>query len=305
MARASLSLVLLRVAGVAGSVVALVLLTSSAGQAAQTAQAVVPLPSVGNVTVARLVTQAASAKEPNGPRLALSGGGLPAGTLVLGSVTRTSPARFAVTVAVIRASAEASGVQPSGPAGDLTVRLSAGFRLIGRAQIAKDVLYANPTPPFGLVRGGRATELAGRSASNLTSDRIVRDAQLLALDRSVPLADMGLLGLPFVAGQFTRSEQTVRATIVMSWLNPVSAVELRFPAGTTVTRVTGPARTEGEPKGSSALMYASTGSFQEGITYTFAIDLSRAPRTGEFVTLRASPHYFESTLPFTERFALP
>lgn len=283
---------------------ALVLMTSAAGQAAQTAQVVVPAPSAGNVTVARLVVQAASAAVSGGPRLALAGSAVPAGTLVLGSATRTGPARFASTIAVIRSGSEESGAPQTGPARPLTVRFSAGFRLVAPAQIAKDVLYANPTPPFGLLRGGDASVLAGESPSKMTIDRIIRDGQLLALDRSVPLVDMGLLGLPFVAAQFTTTGRNVKATLVVSGLNPVSGIELRFPAGTTVTRVAGPAEMEGEPKGSAARLFASRASFQEGVAYTFSIDLSRAPRKGDVVILRASPHYFESSLPFTERFAL-
>ena len=146
--------------------------------------------------------------------------------------------------------------------------------------------------------------LAGGNPSNLTADRIVADAQLLTLDRSVPLPDMGLLGLPFVAARFTVTGRTVHATAVVSLLNPVSALESGFPSGTAVTRIIGPGQTEGEPKGSAARLYAKTGSFQEGIAYSFSVELSRAPRRGDVVTLRASSHYFESTLPFTERFAL-
>ena len=260
------------------------------------------MPSVGNVTVVRLVVQAASAKDAT-PRLA-AGGGVPRGTLVLVSVSRSDTAHFAATAVVIRPSANASGAPPTAPAGPLTLRLSPGARLAEPARIAREVLYANPAPTFGLVRGGKASVLAGGNPSNLTVDRIVADAQLLTLDRSVPLPDMGLLGLPFVAARFTVTGRTVHATAVVSLLNPVSALELGFPSGTAVTRIIGPGQTEGEPKGSAARLYAKTGSFQEGIAYSFSVELSRAPRRGDVVTLRASSHYFESTLPFTERFAL-
>ena len=49
---------------------------------------------------------------------------------------------------------------------------------------------------------------------------------------------------------------------------------------------------------------ASTAFFQEGVPYTFNVSFSRPLKRGEHLTLRASTHYFESTLPFTERFFL-
>ena len=57
--------------------------------------------------------------------------------------------------------------------------------------------------------------------------------------------------------------------------------------------------------GSAVQLVASGGFFDQGVPYQFDIVLSAAPKRGEFVTLRASTHYFENSLPFTERFALP
>jgi hypothetical protein len=219
-------------------------------------------------------------------------------------VSRADPTRFVGTVVVIRPSAEAAAAGQARSARPLSLRLSTGFSLAEPPRIAKDVLYANSVPPFALIRTGNTSVLAGESPSKLTLDRIVRDAQLLALDRTVPLVDMGVLGLPFVASQFTMSGKTVQTTIVISWLSPVNGIELRFAPGTTVTKITGPPETDSQRIGSAARLIASTGSFSEGQPYVFTIALSRAPRKGEFIMVRASPHYFESSLPFTERFAL-
>lgn len=257
------------------------------------------------MTIARLVIKPVSTGGPSNPRLALaSQRGAPAGTLVVAMMTHTGPATFVATVVVVRPiAAAAPTARPPGSARLVSLRLSAGFSLAEPPRVVKDVLYANSTPPFGIVEKGNTSVLMGESPSKLTIDRIVRDAQLLAHDRSVPLVDMGLLGLPFVACQFTRTGNTIHATFVVSWLSPVSGIELRFPTGTTVTKVSGPPETDGLPMESAAQLIGSTGAFKVGQAYAFTVTLSRAPRKGEFVTLRASAHYFESSLPFTERFA--
>jgi hypothetical protein len=71
-----------------------------------------------------------------------------------------------------------------------------------------------------------------------------------------------------------------------------------------VTRVTASPGTDGLLVNGAAQLIASQGFFQEGVSYSFTLELSRAPRKGEFASVRASTHYFESSLPFTQRFAL-
>jgi hypothetical protein len=188
----------------------------------------------------------------------------------------------------------------------LTLRLPAGFSLAAPPQVARDVLYTNPAPTFGYAPGGTGVLLAGANPPKLPLEQVVRDAQLLALDRSVPLADTGLLGLPFVAVQFARSRTTApQVTFVLSGLTQVNAVEVRFPVGMKVTSVVAPAGVEGMPTGNAVRVVGSGGFFDEGIAYSSKVQLSRAPKPGDFVTVRASTHYFENVLPFTERFALP
>jgi hypothetical protein len=259
------------------------------------------------VTVTRLAIKATASGVSPVPRLALaSRSGIPAGAFVVATVGRDAlPGRFLATVAIVYPSAQPSPADASRPARLVTLRLPAGFSLSRPPQVARDVLYTNPTPSFALAASGTGSLLAGEAPSKLPITRIVRDAQLLALDRSVPLADMGLLGLQYVAAQIPRgSTTTLPVTIGLSRLGQVNAVELRFPAGIKVTKVIGPPDTDGLLLGNAVRLVASRGFYQEGLAYSFTLQLSRAPRKGEFVTLRASEHYFESSLPFTERFAL-
>jgi hypothetical protein len=128
---------------------------------------------------------------------------------------------------------------------------------------------------------------------------------LLAFDRNVPLAEGGLLGMQYVAAQLSHpAPATLVVTIGLSRLTQVNAVELQFPSGMTVARFTGPTGTDVILKGTAVQLISSRGFFQEGVTYRFTLELSRAPRKGEFATLRASEHYFESSLPFKQRLAL-
>jgi len=87
-------------------------------------------------------------------------------------------------------------------------------------------------------------------------------------------------------------------------LRQINAVELRFPAGTQVSKVAGPPETDAVLMGGTAQLISSQGFFQDGISYTFRFQLNQAPKRGSSVMLRASTHYFESALPFTERFVL-
>jgi len=270
---------------------------TAAGGAAPT----VPFPSAGNVSVIRLTLQGASTAA---PRLRLANRALPAGSFVVGSTVRGSaPGRFLATIAIVNP--VHGGVTTAKPGPPVDVRLPAGFRLVGAAQVARDVLYANPTPAFKLVPSPTAVVLGGKPPK-LPPARILTDAQLLAFDRPVGLAEISLLGLQFVTASLSRpSPTTVRVTIGFSQLPQVNAVELRFPAQLKVVGVVKPAGTDALPMGSAVQLVASTGFYEQGVPYQFDIELSAPPKRGEFVTLRASTHYFENSLPFTERFALP
>jgi hypothetical protein len=133
----------------------------------------------------------------------------------------------------------------------------------------------------------------------------VWDAQLLASDRAVLLADMELLGLPFVTVHVPTARTTVPVVVGLSRLNQVNAVQLRFPAGLRVVRAAAPEGASSSiVSGGTVQLLASKTSFREGVPYVFTLNLSRPLKRGETVTVRASTHYFESALPFTERFFL-
>jgi hypothetical protein len=289
---------------------ALLLFASLAEAAPETPAALpeVSLRAAGNVTVARLtIKSTATSGAPGAPRLALATkSGFPAAAFVVASIGRAAlPGRFLATVAIIDPSTTSTTSDGSQPDKLVTLRLPRGFSLSGAPQVAKDVLYRNPTPPFGLAAGGTGVLLAGEAPSKLPIARIVRDVELLALDRSVPLADVELLGLPYVAAQVPRTRTTtLPVTIGLSRLSQVNAVELRFPAGIKVAKASGPPNTDALLIGNAVRLVASRGFFQEGLPYSFTLQLSRPPKKGEFLTLRASEHYFEGSLPFTERFAL-
>jgi hypothetical protein len=219
-------------------------------------------------------------------------------------VGRTGPGRFQATVAVFNpVSAEA----PQGPASAAvaTVRMPRGFALAGPPQVAKDVLYMNPIPSFRFLAGGVGSILAGANPPKLPPTQIVRDAQQLAFERSVPLVDAGLLGLEYVAAQFSKTgSTTLKITIGLYLRSQVNAIELRFPAGTTVSKVSGLTGVDALLLGTATQLVASKGFYQDGVLYSFTVHLSRPPKKGDVITLRASTHYFESSLPFTERFVL-
>jgi hypothetical protein len=292
----------------AGWMAVLLLSPASAARAAPRSPAAlprVPVPAAGNVTVARLAIKSIrTGGAGRAPRLTVATTrSLPPGTFVVATVGRAAPpGRFLATVAIVYPGAPSSTAQPTR---FVSLRLPPGFSLLGVPKIVRDVLYSNQLPPFGLATARTGSLLAGEAPPKLPIARIVTDAQLLTLDRSVPVADMELLGLQYVAAQVSRTSTTMLAVAIgMSRLSQVNAVELRFPSGITVARVSGPAGVDSLLLGSAVQLVASTGFFQEGVAYGFTLELSRAPRKGDFVTLRASTHYFESTLPFTESFAL-
>jgi hypothetical protein len=291
----------------AGLACGLLLTAASPGDAAQTVAPSIPLPSAGNVTVARFAIKASTPRSAT-PKLTVAGrGALPADAYAVATVSKTRvPSVVNVTVAVVRPGVTPSSDQAPPRGQPLTLRLPAGYSLAAPPRVAQDVLYTNQAPKFGFVPGGTGALLTGTNPAKLPLEQIVKDAQLLALDRSVPLADAALLGLPFVAVQFAGSRTTTtQVTFVLSRLPQVNAVEVRFPAGVKVTSVVAPEGVEGMPMGNAVRIIGSGGFLDEGIAYSCKVQLSRAPRIGEFVTVRASTHYFENTLPFTERFALP
>lgn len=287
-----------------GLVLGILFAATSAGAAGQAAQASIPFPSSGNVTVARLTITASGAGSAT-PRLALaSRSGLPATAFVAATVGRIGAGRFQATVAVFNPVPATLPPRPTSPT-VVAVRLPAGFALAGPPQVARDVLYTNPIPSFPIATGGVGSILAGANPPRLAPIQIVRDAQLFAFERSVPLADVGLLGVQYVAAQFSKSgSTTLQVTIGLYQSSQVNAIELRFPAGTRVTNASGPTDTNALLLGSATQLISSTGFYQDGVMYSFTLQLSKPPKRGDFVTVRASTHYFESSLPFTERFAL-
>lgn len=281
----------------------LLFIAASTGEAKSNARLPIPLPTTGDVTVARLTIQ--STGQTKGlPRLRLDARALPAGAFAAATVKRaTGRSRFAATVSIVSPRSENSPSQPSStPTKLVDLQLSPGFTVVGSPQVVRNALYANRLPSFALLTKGTASVLGG-SPPMLPVEQIVRDAQLLALERSVPLADMGLLGLEFVTVQLAKLGGTgLRVTVGTSRLNQVSAIELRFPTGVAVPQVTGAAGTGTLRLGNPVQLVATEGVFQAGVPYGFTFRLSRPLKRGDAVTVRASTHYFESSLPFVERF---
>jgi hypothetical protein len=269
-------------------------------------EAVVPVPSSGNVAVARLVIQSSATTQAQTPRLTLANrSALPSEGYALATVGRAATkGQFAVTVAVVRPATSTSPGPPEEPSRSLTLRLPPGFRLAS-VRWVNDVLYVNRAPAFALTVGGTTSVLAGQNPSGLPAAAVTRDAQLLALDRSIPLGHARVLGLQYVSVAFpSRTGTTLMARIGIAGLTQITALELRFPTGMNVTKVTGPTGTEGILLGTAVQLVASGRAFREGLPYTFTLQLSRPPAKGDIVTLRASEHYFEGSLPFSERFLL-
>lgn len=290
---------LLGLTAVAGSCV------SDAGAAGQAAVSLT-LPGPGNLSVSRLAIEAPSGIVVTPPPLSVANAGtVGKHALVVAALKRASARRFLVTIAAVRnAVDEAAGAASSAPR-TFTLRVPSPFRVVSAPGTAGDVLYQNPVPPFPLLLGGTGVALAGNIPGQLPAERLVRDAQLLAFDRAVPLADMGLIGLPYVTAHVPTGKARVPLAIGLTHLNQVNALQLQFPTGVRVVQVTGPQGTSTSTvSGSTVQLVASTAFFQEGVPYTFNVSFSRPLKRGEHVTLRASTHYFESTLPFTERFFL-
>jgi hypothetical protein len=270
----------------------------------------IPLPTPGNVSVARLVIEAEAARTTRPPRLAVQAGKLPGSVLVLGAVSPQAgaPGRFLATVAIFDRSPAvdaASGSRPSGSSGGITIRLPSGYRVSSR-QVAANVLYQNAVPRYPLGPAEPASVLAGTPPPRIAASRLLADAQKLALERNVAIADMELLGLEYVSADIVRTggPSSYAVTIGVSGSGQVNAVQLTFPSGVRVLRGAGPPRTEASPFGTFLRLTASD-RFQEAVPYRFTLALSRPLAPGSSVTLRASTHYFENVLPFTERLLLP
>ena len=289
--------------------IALLVLLGLAGTPAQArglVEPIVPVPSAGNVAVARLVIQSSANPSSQPPRLRIANpSALPAGALAVTTVARAAAGRFNATIAVVRPAITSAPGQPSGPSRALTIRLPAGSRLVGGPQWVNDVLYTNRRPNFPLLSGGVTSVLAGQAFSRLPASTLTTDAQLLALDRPIAMAHARVFGLQYVAVAFpSRSGTTLTVRIGLAGLTQVNAIELRFPAGLKVTSVEGPVGSEGLLLGNAVQLISSGRSFREGALYTFTLHLSRPPAARDVVTVRASEHYFESALPFSERFML-
>jgi len=294
----------LAVAGL-GAVLAVTCLSAAPSASTATLPAA-PFPSPGNLTVLRAVLESTRSTT-SVPRLSLASRRIPAGSFVVGSVARgSSPTRFLATVAILY---PGTGVAPptgATPGPPMIVQIPQGYRLVGAVQVARDVLYSNRVPTFEPMPIRTAFVLAGAPPPKLPATRILAVAQLLAFERSVKLAEVGLLGFPFVTAEFTRlGAKTLQVTIGLSRLQQVNAVELRFPGQQRVIRVDKPTGTDSVLVGTGVQLIASGGFFDEGLAYRFTVDLATAPRKGDLVSVRASTHYFESSLPFIERFALP
>lgn len=288
-----------------GLLACLVLAVCASGSAAASEAAVtLPLPTAGNVGVSRFTIEPSSGIAVTPPRLAVANGrAIGKRVLVVAALSRSSGSRFVVTIGAIRDAATESG-QALVPR-TLTVRVPSPFRVVSAPQTASDVLYQNPAPRFPFVAGGTGTVLAGAIPGKLPAARLVQDAQLLAFDRAVPMADTGLIGLPYVTAHVPTARTKVSVVVGLTRLNQVNALELQFPTNAHVVQVTGPEGTSNSIVSASTVqLVASTAFFQEGVPYPFTVTLSRPLRGGEHVTLRASTHYFESVLPFTERFVL-
>jgi hypothetical protein len=296
--------------GVAALIVLLVpvpvAFATRSADSSRSAIANVPLPSAGNVTVARLSIRQATGSGGTVPRLTLANpNALPAGSFAVSGIIRDQRSGlFLATIALIRPATGTSPTPPRSSGTIIGVRLPPGFSQAAPPSVARDVLWMNAPPPFRLIASGTVASLTASTPPKLPLGRVVDDMQLLALDRSVPAAETGLLGLQYVSAQIGRSGSSIRVTIALSRLSQVNAVELSFPAGVSVRQAAGSDGTDALPMGGRVQLIASRGFFQEGVSYSFVVTLSRALRRGEGIALRASEHYFESSLPIGERFVL-
>ena len=286
---------------------------SSAGLDSRQDPRTIPLPALGNVSVARLVIVAQGTKTAPVPPLAVTGAGkLPETVLVLGAVRREpgKAGRFSAALAIFNrpwpatptaTSPPPQAVSPTG----ISLRLPSGYS-VGSQQLAANVLYENNLPGYPLGPAAPASVLAGAPPPKIAPSRLLADALKLAVDRNVAVADMELLGLQYVSASVGRSggPTSYAVTIGVSRSSQVNAVQLTFPKGVVVARGAGPPRATVSPFENNLQLIAPD-RFQEAVPYRFTFELSRPLSPGSFFTLRASTHYFENVLPFTERFYAP
>jgi hypothetical protein len=292
--------------------VAVALLTiCSAAAGSSTPSRSLPLPATGNVSVARvtITPSRAGALTTSPPRLSVvNAQALPPSTLVVASISRVRSRRgtyTAVTAILRRPESAASPVQ-SAPAGRLTLRVSRGYTL-GPVALASNVLYLNRLPAFPIEKPSSPIVLAGE-LPKITASRALLDARRLAYDQNVPLADMELLGFEYVSVGLARlagTQTSFAVSLGLARIANANAVELRFPKGVRVVRAAGPQGTDAAAVGGTLQVTASGGFFQEGVLHRFSVELDKPPPKASFVTVRASTHYFENVLPFTQRVRLP
>jgi hypothetical protein len=291
-----------------GLALALSILAAEASVGATaTSPGTILLPTPGNVSLARLAIVARGAKAAQLPKLAVSSSGtLPPTVLVLGAVTRDrgQNGRFSATLAIFNRPpppAPPGGSAPAPSPKEISIRLPSGYAFAGQ-QSAANVLYWNRRPDFALTVGGRASVLAGTPPPRIAPTRLLADALKLAMDQTVPIADMELIGLEYISAEVARGRSARYVVVIaVSSLNQVNAVQLTFPDGVRVVRAAGPPRSTVLPS-ASRLQLIVPDRFQEAVPYRFTFQLSRALSSREFFLLRASTHYFENVLPFTERF---
>src|SRR5262249_3820047 len=177
-----------------------------------------------------------------------------------------------------------------------------GF-VAGRPQVAANVLYRNTLPTFPIEVPSSARFSAGSPPPKTDARQVLLAIRQLALERVADTATMELVGLQYVAVRLQRPGGTARyaATLALTRLNQVNAIELAFPAP-VARMISSPTGTQGTPRASTLQLFANQGVFGEAVPYRFVFELASAPRRGSAFTVRASTHYFEHALPFVERF---
>ncbi len=289
--------------------VATALAAGAAPAATATGSGVIALPPPGNVNVAQLSITAKAGASSKTPALRVADNGkLPATAFVVGGVTRDAAGRgrFVATVAVFNRPPPDG--TPSTPApGSVGVRLPAGYTLTRQA-VATGVLYQNARPASSFPVPPGVSTLAGTPPPKIAVRRLLVDARKLALDQNVPVADMELLGFPYVSAELAHvagNKTSFVVTVAVANLGQVNAVRLTFPAGTTFTSATAPPLADASPMGTALQLTATQGFFTEAAPYRFTFTIGQALPGAAVVTLQASTHYFENVLPFTERLWIP
>jgi hypothetical protein len=266
----------------------------------------IDFPSGGNVTLVQFgVSTRSAALGRRLPRVRVAAPGVARQSFfAVSSTVRTAHRGIVVLLAVIRPS---PGNAPSSqPLGKLDLSLPNGY-VPSEPRIARNILYVNSLPSFRIEVPINARVVAGAAPAKVDPLRVLLDARALALEQAVDTSSMEPLGLPFVNVRLQRNPLEpahYTATMTLISLNQVNAVELGFP----VQVVGGHAAQTGTQlvAGGRTLQFTSSQSaFIENVQYRFTFNLASKPSPGSTFTVRASTHYFENTLPFSERFFLP